>query len=74
MDMADCKDDRLTLEQMLAVPHAFYSEPLGPARRQRVAQADLLWRLVGASHAWRHVPFGSCSGNKHIALHGWLAN
>ena len=28
MDMADCKDDRLTLEQMLAVPHAFYSEQL----------------------------------------------
>ncbi|KAI7841909.1 hypothetical protein COHA_004437 [Chlorella ohadii] len=25
MDMADCKDDRLTLEQMLAVPHAFYT-------------------------------------------------
>lgn len=24
MDMAECKDDRLTLDQMLAVPHAFY--------------------------------------------------
>ncbi|KAL4426544.1 hypothetical protein ABPG77_008402 [Micractinium sp. CCAP 211/92] len=24
MDLAECKDDRLTLEQMLAVPHAFY--------------------------------------------------
>lgn len=24
MDMADCKDDRLTLDQMMAVPHAFY--------------------------------------------------
>lgn len=24
MDMAECKDDRLTLEQMLKVPHAFY--------------------------------------------------
>lgn len=31
MDMADCKDDRLTLEQMLAVPHAFYSELRGAA-------------------------------------------
>lgn len=24
MDMAECKDDRLTLEDMLKVPHAFY--------------------------------------------------
>jgi hypothetical protein len=27
MDMAECRDDHLTLEQMMQVPHAFYGEP-----------------------------------------------
>lgn len=36
MDMAECKDDRLTLEQMLKVPHAFYGER---RRRCHVVQA-----------------------------------
>ncbi len=39
MDMAECKDDHLTLEQMLQVPHAFYGEPPAPSPAGRTTPA-----------------------------------
>ena len=66
MDMADCKDDRLTLEQMLAVPHAFYSEPQEQREGAPCCTAwmsaicSLLYLLFGSLQVEVCIRFTSC--------------